>query len=80
MVFFFSGDAREISLFKAWSTPGDVELSITLQNLHSTDIEFGHVKYIHNYTNVIHLQHPVLDDLAEAALTHWFTSDGESKN
>lgn len=46
-----------------------------MENLHSEE-EYGHVKYVHNYTKTVHVQYPVdLDDLVEEAEEFWLTTD-----
>ena len=52
--------AREIIYEHSWSSEGDYEVNITLENLHSEE-EFGHVKYIHNFSKIVHVQYPVLN-------------------
>ena len=45
-----------------------------MENLHSEE-EFGHVKYIHNFTKVIHVQYPVLDFLDDDIELNWFVDE-----
>ena len=73
---YFLADAREINEFKSWTDEGDYLVNITLQNLHS-DKEFGKNKYIHNTTNIIHVQYPVLQSFYDDLLESWLTTDSE---
>ena len=69
-------EAREIDIWTDWTDEGDYLVNITLQNLHS-DKEFGKNKYIHNTTNIIHVQYPVLDSFTDDLLESWLTTDSE---
>ena len=73
---FFLADAREIWIDGIWTDEGDYLVNITLQNLHS-DKEFGKNKYIHNTTNIIHVQYPVLESFTDDLLESWLTTDSE---
>ena len=68
--------AREIVQLPSWTDEGDYLVNITLQNLHS-DKEFGKNKYIHNTTNTIHVQYPVLESFTDNLLEYWLTTDSE---
>ena len=70
------GSAREIVQLPSWTDEGDYLVNITLQNLHS-DKEFGKKKYIHNTTNIIHVQYPVLQSFYDDLLESWLTTDSE---
>ena len=70
------GSAREIVQLPFWTDEGDYLVNITLQNLHS-DKEFGKNKYIHNTTNTIHVQYPVLESFTDNLLEYWLTTDSE---
>ena len=75
MLAFYSALAREITYDYLWSTEGDYNVDITLENLHSTEDEFGHVKYIHNFTQIVHVQYPVVDFKDDGVLLDWFVTD-----
>ena len=66
--------AREIIYEHLWSLDGDYEVNITLENLHS-EKEFGHVKFIHNFTKLVHVQYPVLNFKDDEVVLDWFVSD-----
>ena len=70
----YLGSAREIVNEYSWSTEGEYEVNITLENLHSEEL-FGHVKYIHNFTKSIHVQYPVMDFKDDDVVLDWFLSD-----
>ena len=72
-------DARSIEVTRTWSNEREVNISITLQNLHS-DEEFGVVKYIHNTSKIVHVQFPVLDTFTEDLGESWLTTDSEIFN
>ena len=71
---FNAAAAREIINEPSWSSEGDYEVNITLENLHSEE-EFGHVKFIHNFTKLVHVQYPVLNFKDDEVVLDWFVSD-----
>ena len=69
-------DARTIEVTRSWSNEMEVNISITLQNLHS-DEEFGVVKYIHNTSKIVHVQFPVLETFTEDLEESWLTTNSK---
>ncbi len=67
--------ARSITYSTAWPTEGEYNVSLTLENLHSEE-EFGSVKYVHNHSQIIHVQYPVLNDFSdEDMVEHWLIDE-----
>lgn len=66
--------ARSISYVHTFVEPGLKTVDITLENLHSEE-EYGHVKYIHNTSQTVIAQDPVLDDFNENLVEHWLLTD-----
>ena len=71
---FHLGSAREFVNEYSWSIEGEYEVNITLENLHSEEL-FGHVKYIHNFTKIVHIQYPVMDFKDDDIVLDWFVTD-----
>ena len=42
--------------------------------MHSEE-KFGHVKYIHNFTKIVHVQYPVMDFKDDDIVLDWFVTD-----
>ena len=70
----FLGNARQIVNEYSWSIEGQYEVNITLENLHSEEL-FGHVKYIHNFTKIVHVQYPVINFEDNDIVLDWFVTD-----
>ena len=70
----YLGSAREIVNEYSWSTEGEYEVNVTLENLHSEEL-FGHVKYIHNFTKTIFVQYPVQEFKDDDVVLDWFLTD-----
>ena len=60
-----SGTARSAPFMPVAFLPeGDHLVNITMSNLHSEE-EYGHVKYVHNFTKLIKVQNPVLEEFTD---------------